>query len=140
MIIFSFLYYNLFSPIYTASEVIIDYGLNPFDICSENPDLWYLIKITFIFTFFISNLIISSFIFRRFLEPIFNNFISQKNNSSKNLKYDSASLNLLVGKNSDNSNIIVPEKGLYQNFIITGTIGSGKTSSAMYPVTEQIMK
>lgn len=140
MIIFSFLYYNLFSPIYTASEVIIDYGLNPFDICSENPDLWYLIKITFIFTFFISNLIISSFIFRRFLEPIFNNFISQKNNSSKNLKYDSASLNLLVGKNSDNSNIIVPEKGLYQNFIITGTIGSGKTSSAMYPFTEQIMK
>jgi hypothetical protein len=30
--------------------------------------------------------------------------------------------------------------GLYQNFLITGTIGSGKTSSAMYPFTEQLIK
>jgi len=29
---------------------------------------------------------------------------------------------------------------LYQNFLITGTIGSGKTSSAMYPFTEQLIK
>ena len=36
--------------------------------------------------------------------------------------------------------IYLPEKGLYQNFIITGTIGTGKTSSAMYPFTEQIIR
>ena len=36
--------------------------------------------------------------------------------------------------------IILPETGLYQNFLITGTIGSGKTSSAMYPFTEQLLK
>ena len=29
---------------------------------------------------------------------------------------------------------------MYQNFLITGTIGSGKTSSAMYPFTEQLIK
>lgn len=29
--------------------------------------------------------------------------------------------------------------GLYQNFLITGTIGSGKTSSAMYPFTRQLI-
>lgn len=29
--------------------------------------------------------------------------------------------------------------GLYQNIIITGTIGSGKTSSAMYPFTKQLV-
>ena len=34
----------------------------------------------------------------------------------------------------------MPESGLYQNFLITGTIGSGKTSSAMYPFTEQLLK
>lgn len=34
----------------------------------------------------------------------------------------------------------MPESGLYQNFLITGTIGTGKTSSAMYPFTEQLMK
>ena len=36
-------------------------------------------------------------------------------------------------------NIYVQESGLYQNFLITGTIGTGKTSSAMYPFTEQIL-
>ena len=32
------------------------------------------------------------------------------------------------------------EKSLYQNILITGTIGSGKTSSCMYPFTEQLIK
>ena len=52
-----------------------------------------------------------------------------------------SSLNLLVGHdNLSNTNIIIPESGLYQNFLITGTIGSGKTSSAMYPFTKQFIK
>ena len=29
---------------------------------------------------------------------------------------------------------------MYQNFLVTGTIGAGKTSSAMYPFTEQLIK
>lgn len=36
--------------------------------------------------------------------------------------------------------IILPEASLYQNILITGTIGSGKTSSAMYPFTRQLIK
>ena len=50
-------------------------------------------------------------------------------------------LNLCIGY-SDlyHSKIVIPESGLYQNFLITGTIGSGKTSSAMYPFTEQFLK
>lgn len=34
---------------------------------------------------------------------------------------------------------MVFESGLYQNFLITGTIGSGKTSSVMYPFTKQFL-
>ena len=139
LISFGLLYYNLFYPIYTASEVIIEYGLNPFDICLENPNLWNLIKISFIVTFLISNLVISRFIFIRFFKPLFIK-LSSKNQSVKKFEYDKNKLNLLIGKNKENFNISVPESGLYQNFIITGTIGSGKTSSAMYPFTEQIIK
>ena len=40
----------------------------------------------------------------------------------------------------ENRNIYIAESGLYQNFLITGTIGSGKTSSAMYPFTKQLIK
>ena len=50
-------------------------------------------------------------------------------------------LNLLIGQDEKtNSKIYVPESGLYQNFLITGTIGSGKTSSCMYPFTKQLLE
>ena len=35
--------------------------------------------------------------------------------------------------------MILPEKGLYQNVLVTGTIGTGKTSSALYPFTKQLI-
>ena len=47
----------------------------------------------------------------------------------------------MIGENEKvHQKIYVEEKGLYQNFLITGTIGSGKTSSAMYPFTKQIIE
>lgn len=51
-----------------------------------------------------------------------------------------SSLHLLIGKDSSGHKIYIPESGLYQNFLITGTIGSGKTSSAMYPFTKQLIE
>ena len=35
--------------------------------------------------------------------------------------------------------IYISEKSLYQNMLITGSIGCGKTSSAMYPFTRQLL-
>ena len=50
-------------------------------------------------------------------------------------------LNLLIGKDfNSKEDIFIPESGLYQNFLITGTIGTGKTSSAMYPFTRQLLE
>ncbi len=48
-------------------------------------------------------------------------------------------LQLYIGTNTQNEPIFIPEGGLYQNMLITGTIGSGKTSSAMYPFTKQLI-
>ena len=140
----SFFTVKLFYPIYVSEEIIITYGINPFDICSNNLQLWNIIKLSYIFVFIFSNFTISSFIFNRF----FNKFNYLKINStsannkkeihSNNFKKD---LNLLIGLDSTtNTKVYVPELGLYQNFLITGTIGSGKTSSAMYPFTEQLIK
>lgn len=47
-------------------------------------------------------------------------------------------LNLLIGLDN-NSPVYLLEQDLYQNILITGAIGSGKTSSAMYPFTEQLI-
>ena len=53
----------------------------------------------------------------------------------------SSNLKLLIGYDESlHKNIYLPESGLYQNFLVTGTIGTGKTSSAMYPFTEQFFK
>jgi len=135
----------LFYPLYVANEVIIPYGIHPFDICSQNPKLWSIIKITYIVTFIFTNLVISNTIFKRFLIK-FKFF--QKNNKIIDSKYSNelintlnSNLKLFIGINeTDNKKVYLPESGLYQNFLITGTIGSGKTSSAMYPFTEQLLK
>lgn len=50
------------------------------------------------------------------------------------------SLHIDLGQNlSSNEIVSISEKGLYQNMLITGAIGSGKTSSAMYPITRQLI-
>ena len=145
----------LFSPIYSAHSVIIHYGLHPFDICLQNPDLWNLIKLTFIITYLFSSIIIScflySFILIPFIKHIKNIFHAIYNSSKLShnapsiLSYSShifspKSLQLYVGKDAKTKeNLFIPEKSLYQNILITGTIGTGKTSSAMYPFTKQLL-
>ncbi len=140
--------FKFFYPIYLAKEVIIPYGIHPFDICSKNPELWQIIKFVYLITFIFSNFILSNFIYVRLISKFTKLFACFKSNtcrSSQELKNHSKnfinSLCLLIGfDESSNKNIYIPETGLYQNFLITGTIGSGKTSSAMYPFTRQLLE
>ena len=147
--------YYYFSPILTAPSVIIYYGINPFDICEKNPDLWHIIKLLFTLSYIFSSLIISNVLYQDILVPMFsrfNNFIYSKispklknfDNSSNNKSNIELShknvISLYVGTIlNTNEEIYLPEKSLYQNILITGTIGTGKTSSAMYPFTEQLI-
>ena len=134
----------MFYPIYTAKEIIISYGIHPFDICTKNPQLWKQIKVIYVFISIFSELMISIFLYNRLILKL--KFL--KKSTSKNHKQTTHSknnfatdLNLQIGLDEEtNSKVFIPESGLYQNFLITGTIGSGKTSSAMYPFTEQLLK
>ena len=123
-------------PIFLAEELLITYGLKPFDICSSNANLWQYIKLIYIITFFTSNLIISNLIYNKipFKEKQNNRKIKKESEKSNELK-------LLIGCNTKTGEkIYLPKSGLFQNFLITGTIGSGKTSSAMYPFTKQLIE
>ena len=154
LFVFSFINFKIFYPIYTATEIIIPYGIHPFDICSKNPQLWSIIKTIYIFTSSISFFLIGHFIYTRIILKIIqelrniklkikstnknsNIILKNKNFSSENSKKD---LYLKIGKDEKDNVIFIPENGLYQNFLITGTIGSGKTSSAMYPFTRQLLE
>ena len=93
-------------------------------------------KIIYVATFIFSNIIYNNFIFSIF-------FNKKNKNKIKKEKYEikTDKINLLIGNDEKTGkNIYLPESGLYQNFLITGTIGTGKTSSAMYPFTEQLLK
>lgn len=137
--ILSLIAIKLFKPIYIANEIVIGYGIKPFDICKDNPVLWKYIKELYIITYIFSSFIVGNYIYYKFFENI-----KSTKQETKNLKKQAENkqnLKLLIGHNQkENKDIYIPEKGLYQNFFITGTIGTGKTSSAMYPFTRQLME
>lgn len=131
IIMFYFLY-----PIFYANSVIIPYSLYPFDICLKAPIAWKYIKIAYLFTYIYVSLLVSNNIFCLFLK----NKLSHISYKPIQVKINpNSNLNLYVGTNSHNLPTYIVENALYQNVLITGTIGSGKTSSAMYPFTKQLI-
>jgi len=112
----------------------------------------------FIFTYIFSSILNSHYLyiflfsyFFPFIKNIFNGLFKFFNIFHFNKKYTfineniktksmiNSDFNLFIGKDFEENNIYLPEKSLFQNILITGTIGTGKTSSAMYPFTEQII-
>lgn len=122
-------------PIFYSNVVIIPYSFNPFNICEKAPDMWHLLKITYVIFCFLTQIIISNSIFLKFFSK------RKKSKPKKQVPLNSSELNLYIGKDSSNhENVFIPEKGLFQNILVTGTIGSGKTSSFMYPITKQLIE
>ena len=67
-----------------------------------------------------------------------NKLYKMQNNNSEKLEKP---LTLFVGNlYASGSPIFLSSSSLYQNFLVTGTIGTGKTSSAMYPFTKQLIE
>ena len=120
----------LFSNVYTASEISLIF-LGETHTFPQNLSsifkIWYTLAILVTWSFL--------------LNIIYNKFISPKlvSNTTKSTTSES-STSLIIGKDIKSGNLIsIPEKGLYQNILVTGTIGTGKTSSAMYPFTRQLL-
>ena len=129
------LMFLIFSKIFYSNNILIDFAVHPFNICDKYPDLWKFIKISYVISFNGATLIISNLIYSSiFLKQ---KIIKNENTLINNI--DNSELNLLAGKDENDNLVYIPEKGLYQNVLITGTIGSGKTSSAMYPFTKQLI-
>ena len=136
LIIISLIFYIILNPIYKSNEIIITYGLKPFNIATDNQKLWEYIKIAYVVSFLIANTIYINYIYTHIICRL------KEKEEDKNIEEEkNEKLRLLIGQDEKNGkNVYVPESGLYQNFLITGTIGSGKTSSAMYPFTRTIIK
>lgn len=137
--IFIFILFFIFKDIFYSNNIFIDFAIHPFNICEKYPDLWNFIKITYVLFYCGVILIISNFIYS-FIFHKKENIINENEATGICNTSNDSKLNLLVGENEKGNMLYIDENGLYQNILITGTIGSGKTSSAMYPFTRQLIE
>lgn len=138
LLLFCLIGFFLFKPIFEATSIIIPYSLHPYDICITNPNLWKNIKFYFV-VFYISSIFIYSTTIYRLIFSSQNIDIHKNSQIPKKQSTNNKELLLFAGKNENDNLIYIPEKSLYQNILITGTIGTGKTSSCMYPFTKQLI-
>ena len=132
--------YIIFKPIYISSSIIIPYSLHPYDICITNPSLWKYIKFYFVIFYLLSAFICSNSIYSLIFRNKFNDkFVNKNAVKSISKSTNSKDLSIIAGKDENNNLVFITKKSLYQNILITGTIGSGKTSSCMYPFTKQLI-
>ena len=130
LLIIFFINFFLFRDIYLSNNIIFSFAIHPFNICEKYPTAWIIIKYLYIPITFISSIII--------INIIYSYIFSKQQNDQKNFNQKKSDLYINI-YNEKNNNLIISEYGLYQNFLITGTIGSGKTSSVMYPFTKQLI-
>ena len=130
--LFFIIYLFFFYKILFNNSIIISIFFHPFDICIKHSIFWIILKLYSIFINLLSNYLFLNYVYKL----IYNNKSVEYSN---NLITKSSELNLLIGKDINNNNIFLDEKSLFQNILITGTIGSGKTSSAIYPFLEQLI-
>lgn len=133
ILVFSIINILLFFSIYLSNNINIFFAVHPFNICYKYPNGWKLIKNSYIIISFFYYLILANVLYSNLFRK------NPKTSFSKNTFTLDPYFNLKIGLDSSNNNVFLPLKGLFQNILITGTIGTGKTSSAMYPFTEQLI-
>lgn len=133
----TFVSFLLFKNIFFANSIIFSFSVHPFDLCSTYSNFWNSFKKVYIIISFISFSIISNLLFS-LLSRYFLKSKQPLKESISNIP-EKNKLSLFVGLDDTNSSVYIPEKGLYQNVLVTGTIGSGKTSSLLYPALKQLI-
>ena len=113
----------IFNPIFTATNLIFPYSLSKFDIIVEYPIAWKYIKIIYLINCFIT-IYLTIFSFSKFIRTIKIKF--PKKTGTENNILDSTFSLLLGTSDKTSEKIYLQEKGLYQNILVTGTIGSRK--------------
>lgn len=124
----------IFKPIFSAQSLLFPFAVHPFDIAKVYPETWNLLKRLYFISSFFSFFIL----FNKLFNILYSIFPNIKINPKRKKLIPSEEFSLFLGM-ENNSPFFISEKGLYQNILVTGTIGTGKTSSVMYPLTKQLI-
>ena len=126
--IFLFLYCTNFSEILKSDSFVLSMSpTKQIDLGKFNPKLWTGIKISSIILFITSNIVIFKSLFFNIFNHMFaQNLFASKNDFAQNQIINNDSFKIDIGQNHSGENITISEHGLYQNILITGTIGTRK--------------
>lgn len=129
-----------------GNNIVFPYALNHFLIDIEYPEIWKYIKIYFfVINIFTPIIILIIYNFKKY-ETWKYLYLKNKKEESGFFKQDyisnskikekkingiirEKSLHILIGFDENKNAIYLEEKALFQNILITGSIGTGKTSS-----------
>ncbi len=117
-LISNFFYITIFNKYIILNQILGDY--------------FYIFKLSY---YLFSYLFIIYIVY-----SILNNIYTNKENKLNISELNKNSINLFIGKDQKQNIIHINEKGLYQNILITGSIGSGKTSSAISVILDGLIK
>lgn len=163
ILIYILLIYIYLYDIFSAKSLIFPYAIHPYDIINEKPDTWLnILKYFWYSTYILCIVFLLSNVYKKynthknsirqnnknkFFNDITNNIdkklqkqIENENTNIINNISMQNELQLILGFTQLGKIIHLGEKALNQNILITGSIGTGKTSSAMYNLTEQLIK
>ena len=129
---------SILKPIFITKELIFPYAINPFDIISKYPILWKYIKIIYCITCFFNVFLFINSISKFILIKLNNKSNILKKEKPKIYENTSSNFKLLLGIDNLKNNIYILEKGLYQNILITGTIGSRKNCFLHVPIFKPV--
>ncbi len=122
----------VFNDILFSEFVVLDLFYKKVELVSSFGD--YFTKFKYIYY-----ILYTIFIFI-ILSKIKNNNLIDKLFSNKEQNQDILALNEITIAKDEQENVIkIPISGLYQNVLITGSIGSGKTSSAIANITDELI-
>ena len=167
ILIYYFFSIIFFKEILYGENIIFPYALNKFYIDIEYPKLWKKIKLYFLIINILTPvtiLLIYNFkkynIWKKlyikgldknkerdFFKINLDKYTKKDEFSILGLKKenkffkntDNMNLKILLGFDEEKNPIFLEEKALFQNVLITGSIGTGKTSSGMYNITKQLI-
>ena len=120
--------YNFF----VSNVLIIKIINNSFDIAQFLGGKYYLFKVSYYILFYIFVFVLT----HRFYLKI----ISIRNSKEINEENSNANMYDIKIHGVNDNHVIIKEKGLFQNILITGSIGSGKTSSAISNILDQLIQ
>ena len=148
MIFFGYTHIGLSQTFLGAGQLTVSFMQKDMPIVTGEH--WNVFTICYTLLCYIALFILGWIFYRTFVEPLLTGIKVERiaNVKTPPMPWSKDILQMVVGLKHEKFTLdlvehpawmVVPEKGMFQNFLITGTIGTGKTASVMYPFCKQAL-